>query len=200
MAAASKLMLMHGIQQSELMQSKSVAGRSETTEIDTDWQKVAADAAGKLFGCMTLFSKSRTNGIPVFYYVGRPDNHDAARQTFSYLCDQIERLYKNALPRGMTQKDRANFRRTFKYACAHRVYVRAVALVQEMSEQGTGEEGGTALVVQNHFDKLADEVDTFLKDSGVNIRMVRPKRRSAGLGTAAGFVAGDAVNLRGTLK
>ncbi len=200
MAMATRLMLTHGIQESELQQSKAVAGRSELTEADTDWQKVLAQAAGKLFGCMTLFSRS-LNGAPAFFYIGRPENHDAAKLTFEYLCDQVERLYKTSLPRGMTQRDRANYRRTFKYACAGRVYYRAEALVEEMKRgqhlEGTG---GTALVVQGYFDKLDDEVDEFLAKTGMNIRTSRAKPRRAGLGTAAGQQAAESVNLRSALK
>lgn len=204
MAAASKLMLAHGISQSELHQSQAVAGRSETTEVDTDWQKVLAHCAGNLFGCMTLFSRSSSSGAPVFYYIGRPENHDAAKQTFNYLCDQVERLYKISLPRGMTQRDRANYRRTFKYACANRVYHRADGLIAEMKRGEMTLEGhaagSTALVVQGYFDKLSDEVDEFLKKTNMTIRTIQPKVRHAGLGTAAGRSAAESVNLRSTLK
>lgn len=200
MTMATRLMLSHGIQESELQQSKAVAGRSELTEVDTDWQKILAQAAGKLFGCMTLFSRSM-NGAPSFFFIGRPENHDAAKLTFNYLCDQVERLYKISLPRGMTQRDRANYRRTFKYACSARVYHRAEELVEEMKRgqhlEGTG---GTALVVQGYFDKLDDEVDEFLKKANMNIRTTRSKARSAGLGTAAGRSAAESVNLRSALK
>lgn len=201
MSAASKLMLAHGISRSELEQSEAVAGRSENTELDNDWQKVLAQTAGNLFGCMTLFTKSMA-GAPVFYYIGRPENHDAAGQTFNYLCDQVERLYKNSLPRGMTQRDRANYRRTFKYACSVRVYHRADDLIAEMKRGALSTEiaGGTALVVQGYFDKLNDEVDYFLKKTGMKIRVTKAKPRSAGLGTTAGRVAGEAVNLRGALR
>lgn len=202
MAAATKLMLQHGISQSELQQSAAVAGRSENTELDTDWQKVVAHAAGNLFGCMTLFTKSSITGAPTFYYIGRPENHDAAKQTFNYICDQVEYLYKASLPRGMTQSARANFRRTFKYACANRIYHRADELIAEMKRGAFSNEvaGGTALVVQGYFDKLEDEVDEFLAKSGMKIRTIKSRPRAAGIGTAAGRVAGETVNLRGALK
>lgn len=200
MAMATRLMIAHGIKESELQQSKAVAGRSEKTELDRDWQEILAHCAGNLFGCMTLFLKS--DGKPMFYYIGRPENHDAAKQTFNYLCDQVESLYKTSLPRGMSQRDRANYRRTFKYACATRIYHRADLLIDEMKRGEHSREitGGTALVVQGYFDKLADEVDDFLKKSGMTIRTKRSKPRAAGLGTLAGNQAGHAVNIRGALS
>lgn len=201
MTMATKMMLLHGIKESDLQTSKAVAGRSETTELERDWQEIIADISGKLFGCMTLLGKS-LNGAPMFYYIGRPENHDAAKQTFNFLCDQVERLYKNGLPRGMSQRDRANFRRTFKYACASRIYHRGMGLIEEMKrgEHTQDVAGGTALVVQGYFDKLADEVDEFLKKAKMNIRMKKSKPRATGLGSAAGHAAGNAVNLRGALS
>lgn len=201
MTMATKMMLLHGITESDLQTSKAVAGRSENTELERDWQEIIAQTAGNLFGCMTLLSKA-LNGAPVFYYIGRPENHDAAKQTFNFLCDQVERLYKNGLPRGMSQRDRANFRRTFKYACASRIYHRAAELIEEMKrgEHTKDVSNGTALVVQGYFDKLADEVDEFLAKAKMNIRMKRSKPRSMGLGSAAGHAAGNAVNIRGALS
>ncbi len=199
MAMASKLMIAHGIKEAELQQSEQVAGRSENTELERDWQEVIAQTAGNLFGCMTLFLKSREK--PVFYFIGRPENHSAAAQTFNYLCDQVERLYKTSLPRGLSQRDRANYRRTFKYSCAVRIYHRAEELIDEMKRGEHAEStGGNALVVQGYFDKLADEVDNFLKKTGMNVRVKRSKPRSAGLCTAAGRVAGDNVNLRSAIR
>ena len=58
----------------------------------------------------------------------------------------------------------------------------------------------TRAELKGYFDKLADEVDNFLKKTGMNIRVKRSKPRSAGLGTAAGRVAGDNVNLRSALR
>jgi hypothetical protein len=202
MSMATKLMILHGIKESELQQSQVIAGRSENTELERDWQEIIAQAAGELFGCMTLLSKSLSTGQPVFYYVGRPENHDAAKQTFNFLLDQVERLYKAGLPRGMSQRDRANFRRTFKYSCAARIYHRAKELVDEMKrgEHSADISGGTALVVQGYFDKLADEVDEFLKKSGMNIRFKKSKPRSFGLGSAAGHQAGNSVNIRSALR
>ncbi len=202
MSMATKMMLLHGIQEAELQQSQEIAGRSENTELDRDWQEVIAQAAGDLFGCMTLLTRDRIKGTPCFYYIGRPENHDAAKQTFNYLLDQVERLYKAGLPRGMVQSQRAQFRRTFKYACACRIGHRARELVEEMKRGEHTQEvlGGTALVVQGYFDKLADEVDEFLKSTGMQVRMKRAKPRAAGNGTAAGLAAGNAVNLRSALR
>lgn len=201
MTMATKMMLLHGINESELQTSKAVAGRSENTKLERDWQEIIAQAAGNLFGCMALFTKALATGQPVFYYIGRPENHDAAKATFNYLCDQVERLYKAGLPPGMTQKNRANFRRTFKYACASRIYHRAAELVDEMKRgEHTQGANGTALVVQGYFDKLADEVEEFLKQAKMDIRVKHSKPRAYGLGSAAGHAAGNAVNIRSAVR
>jgi len=202
MSMATKMMLLHGIKEAELQTSQEIAGRSENVELDRDWQEIIAQAAGNLFGCMTLLTRDRIKGTPCFYYVGRPENHDAAKQTFNYLLDQVERLYKAGLPRGMVQSARAQFRRTFKYACACRIAHRARELVEEMKrgEHTTEVSGGTALVVQGYFDKLADEVDAFLASTGMKIRTKQARPRASGNGTAAGLAAGNAVNLRSALR
>jgi len=200
MAMATKLMLMHGIAETDMHQSKTFADKSTTFEVDRDWMEVLVQASGKLFGCMTLKTKNR-EGATVFYFIGRPDNHDAAIATYQFLSDQVERLYKTSLPRGLTQKARAEYRRTFKYACAVRVYHRAEDLIAEMSSKdNVAATGTTALVVQGHFEKLADEVDEFLKHTGMKIRVTRARPRSGGSGTMAGRMAGDSVNLRGTIR
>jgi len=201
MSMATRLMIAHGISQDELRQSAFVAGRSEQTQLDHDWQELCAGAAGELMGCVTIISTNRMTKDRGFYFVGRPENHKAAGDLFNYLADQVERFYKINLVPGMTQSARANFRRTFKFACASRVRHRAAQLVQEMKR---GElkvsEGSTALVVQGHFDKLRDEADEFLKNT---VKLDKPKKarpRAGGIGTNAGLMAGNSVNLRGAIR
>ena len=200
MSMATRLMIAHGISQDELRQSAFVAGRSEQTQLDHDWQELCAGAAGALVGCTTIIVTNRVTKERGFYFVGRPENHKAAGDLFNFLADQVERLYKVNLVPGMTQSARANFRRTFKFACASRVRHRAAQLVEEMKRGELSVGTGTnALVVQGHFDKLKEETDAFLAGT---VKLDKPKKqrpRAGGIGTNAGLMAGNVVNLRGAI-
>jgi hypothetical protein len=200
MSMATRLMIAHGIKQDELQQSEFVVEQSETTEVDYDWQEILAGAAGRLMGCTVLVT--RGGGRKGFYYIGRRENHKAATDLWVFLVQQVERLYKVSMVPGMTQSMRANFRRTFKYACAVRVHNRATALIEEMKRGETPVfEGSTAVVVQNHFDKMKDEADEFLKKTGVQVGKARKRKaHRSGIGTAAGLMAGNSVQLRGVLR
>lgn len=120
-------------------------------------QVLAAQAAAILYGC-ELYAYS--NGKGGVFFVGREENIESAETTMFWLMRQVELLYKQNLPRGMTQSARAEFRRTFKAACAHRVYERAQALMREMryNEQAAqAATGQNALVVQGYFEQLERE-------------------------------------------
>ena len=91
---------------------------------------MTAQAAGFFYGCKVLFWRSGKHG---FAFIGRPDNTDAAEMTMMWLTQQIKELYKANLPKGLTQPQRQEFRKTFKVACAHRVYLRAAEFVANPS-------------------------------------------------------------------
>lgn len=120
-------------------------------------QVLAAQAAAKLYGCDLFLYDGGKQGL---LFVGREENVEMAEQTMFWLMRQVELLYKEALPKGMTQRARAEFRKTFKAACAHRVNERARDLMYEMrsneqaAQQATGQ---NALVVQDYFKTLAEE-------------------------------------------
>lgn len=120
-------------------------------------QLLAAQAAGLLYGCELYSYGGGKRGI---FFIGREENIEAAEMTMFWLMRQVELLYKQSLPRGMTQSARAEYRRTFKAACAHRVYERARDLMWDMkmneasAQQATGQ---NALVVQGYFKTLEQE-------------------------------------------
>ena len=97
-------------------------------------------------------------------FVGREELIDLAEETMFWLFRQIEQLYKTALPKGMTQARRAEFRKTFKAACAERTlsrvrqYVRDIKRNEQAAQDATGY---NALVVKGHFDTLKDEVNEY---------------------------------------
>jgi hypothetical protein len=126
-------------------------------------QILAFQAAGKLYGCEVYTYSGGKGGC---FFIGREENVELAEQTAFWLMRQVELLYKEHLPRGLSQTVRAQYRKTFKAACAHRVYERAATLMREMrynnqsAQQATGQ---NALVVQGYFEQLEKENADFFK-------------------------------------
>lgn len=136
-----------------------------------------------------------------YQYIGTPTDCELAEATFSYLNDQMLRIYKLHLANrpGMTQKERGLFRDSFKQACSLRVQQRAVELMKELetSDKIAQESvGHNALVVAHHFQVKRDEIELYLKGTGMNIRTSRMRGPKSGTGTSAGYQAGNAVRLR----
>jgi hypothetical protein len=200
---AMKMMLQHNLQMSEFEQGKARevgAKEGASKEVDNRWEIIIAQAAGVLYGCRPI--SIRGYGQEYFKFVGRADNNDASMVTFDYLTDQVERLYKSNLPKGMTQRARAEYRRTFKEACACRVYARAKDLMRDvMRDEQQAQallgraQAGSALVVQGHFEQLSKEVDAFMAGAGVKIK-TKPMSIRSGNGSRDGSAAGNQVNLR----
>lgn len=202
MGMASRLMLQHGISQDEFRKVEIEVIEGLRAEADHRWMVMTSQGAGMLYGCKPIRYRDR-DGDKISY-VGRSDNVDAATFTYKWLCDQIETFYKQALPKGLSKGERAEFRRTFKEACAIRVYYRIEALVKEMMANDTmasealaleAPKAGTALVVVNHRKELEAEVDAFMNAANVR-RNTRAVSIKSGSGTGAGMRAGDNVKLR----
>jgi hypothetical protein len=196
------MMARHGIDQASLggAEAKAKIG-DRITQNFYPHQTILASAAATLYGCrpITYRTGSKHTGLE---FIGRPENIGAAEDTFFWLMSQVENLYKDALlaRTGMTQKQRSEFRKTFKEHCALRVFQRAKALIEEMqrNEQAASSTGSTALVVRGHFEKLAAEVEDVMK--GMQLRAARPRVIRHGSGSAAGYAAGDRVQLRKEIR
>lgn len=210
-------------------------------------QVLAFQAAGELYGCDVYDYGGGKGGV---FFVGREENIEMAEQTAFWLMRQVELLYKQNLPRGLTQSVRAQYRKTFKAACAHRVYHRAIALMREMRMNNSAAQSATgqnALVVQDYFKTLNQENSAYwdltpeqkaraaeqqrLRDEREEARRnaLTPAERDAedrekererkkeeraaarrkgprartlptGVGTSAGYAAGDRVQLRREVK
>lgn len=120
-------------------------------------QVMAAQAASYLYGCKLYTYSGGKGGI---FFIGREENVELAEQTMFWLMRQVELLYKQHLPRGMTQRDRAEYRKTFKAACAKRVMDRAYQMMIEMRQNDRAAQAATgqnALVVQGYFEQLDRE-------------------------------------------
>lgn len=199
MRMAAAMMAKHGIDQSSLGGKAATAGRGQRINQNyQNYQLILAMAAATLYGCKTIMysGSGKTSGLE---FVGREDNIDASENTFFWLLRQVEHLYKSALSArsGMTQKQRGEYRRTFKDNCAARVNQRVNVLIEEMSrsESAASATGSTALVVRSHFETLRREAEEV-------IDLVCGKRRGKminvrqGSGSSDGFRAGDRVQLR----
>ncbi len=128
-------------------------------------QVLAFQAAAKLYGCDLYTYSGGKGGL---YFVGREENIELAEQTAFWLMRQVELLYKQHLPRGLSQTVRAQYRKTFKAACAYRVNERASTLMYEMRRNDQAAQaatGSNALVVQSYFEQLKRENDDFFKPS-----------------------------------
>ena len=190
MRMAMGLMARHGIDQATLGGAKPTARMAARVERKIQPHEVmTAQAAGVLYGCRILFWKSGKMG---FAFVGRPDNTDAAEVTMMWLTQQVEELYKGHLPKGLSQRERQEFRKTFKVACAHRVHQRAVDFVNNPAQIATDIKS-TALVVGDYFKQLQSENKEVI--ATMDVRKSKARGTNAGSGTFAGYRAGDSVKL-----
>lgn len=207
MQMAMRLMTQHGITEADFKKIEKKAIEGAAMEADKRWMQWMANAAGKLYGAKSVRYRHPINGDTV-RFVGREDIIDAAQLTYGWLCAQIETFYKQALPRGLSKNERAEFRRTFKEGCALRVYARVEDLVKEMmANDAAASEAlalpaaktGTALAIISHRQELEDEVEAFFAEAGIR-KSNRQVSVRYGTGTAAGHRAGDRVKLRQEVK
>jgi hypothetical protein len=135
-------------------------------------------------------------------FVGRQDNIDAAEATLLFLSRQVEAVYKARLPKGVDKRDRAEYRRTFKDACANRISTRANQLMRDMvlnNDLAKAATGSTALVVQGYFEQCFKEAEDMMKEEFPDIKSTERKYKY-GLGSLDGREAGDQVKLRQEVK
>jgi hypothetical protein len=197
MAMAMTLMAKFGIQVSleEGEDQHSTWGGPTERNNYMMWHNECAGAAAVIYSCRH-FIWTTDKGYQ-FEFVGRPDNIEAAKMTFLWLTDQVEALYKEALPPGLSKSTRAELRRTFKYACAIRIRGRAWKMMESLRNDDTlaiAATGSTALVIVKHDDALKAEADSLIAEKS-NGRTLTVRPRKAGVGTLLGFQAGDRVEL-----
>lgn len=196
---AAGLMLKHGIGHADLGGEQPKAKKG--AKVNARFEKYGvnlANASAYLYGCKVIFYDAGKSGL---VFIGRSDNIDAAEQTLTWLTVQLERLYKEALPRGLTQKERSDYRKSFKWACSARVEQRARHLMNDMQRNNSAAlayTGSTALVVSGHFKQLLVESEQMMRaEPGLRSMNLTPKY---GAGTDAGRSAGDKVKLRQEIR
>lgn len=200
MEMASALMIKYNIELPAEESNEVVQGPTVFMGFEEHWHTIAGQAAAYLFMCKVVTNMPRGRG---FYFIGRPTNIEMAVDTFDSLLKQIERLYKEHLPKGLSVTERANFRRTFKFSCANRVYARSVQIVENFKKTGLPEiehSKSTALVVVDSIQQQIEEVRIFMQTKCEGLVVSPIKSRAAGLGTSAGRLAGDRVKFAKEVK
>lgn len=200
MQKAQALMLKHGIKSINEETGKVEWGK-RIVDLEKAHHYFLAKGCALLYNCKFIWNDKSQHH---FCFVGRPENHQAAEMTVYFIADQIERLYKAMLPKGMSKTERAQWRREFKHAASVRVYVRIgemVSALQKNDKVAQEQVGCTALVVKNHMLALIEEADEFLAGK---ISTKNARGRSMAIktthGGVAGFAAGGKVNINQAIK
>lgn len=215
MSMASALMARHGIEEGECIERKADHGVSGAVfrfdKAMPMWVLRAAQAAATLSTVDVMYA-SRGGDIYSVTFTGRADNRDMAEATLKYLRACVERAYKDNLKaytaniRGLSHEEqvrrRAEFRKTFKYACATRLYTRAQSIMHEMQHSDKvayDATGKNALVVVESIKEKLQEIEDYMKQQGYVVKY-KTHKTPTGSGTQAGLRAGDAIKLRNELS
>ena len=182
MDMARKLMMKYNIDQRDLGTVSSV-DYGEAHTLDRDYFKLLGSAVKIMTGVsMVTFSND------TFKMAGTKVNVQIAHQLLLFLAEQVESLYKIYLPKGMSKRDRANYRKDFKRACA----VRIVDRCNRARFHDSPVTGRELVVIQQELEK---EVEAFLSSKGV--RIGKPMAiRFGSRGGRDGVMAGDTAALQ----
>jgi len=197
MEFASALMLKHNIEvQLDADDDEGAIEGMWHQGYDEIWHIQCASAAGFLYYCRPLIRRS----LGEIQFIGRADNISACEETLKFLVAEVERLSNAYLPKGLSKIDRANYRSTFKMACAMRLAARAWAIMETLRNddaKAIAATGSKALVVVQTIDALLAEADAMM---GNDVKTMTVRPRKAGLGTHDGRAAGNSVQLQKQVK
>lgn len=158
------------------------------------YESFCAEAAAVLYGVDCYAPNYGKHG---WWFTGREENVELAEQTMLWLVQQVEQLYKQALPRGLSKRDRANFRGSFKDACGERLYQRALILMRDMKTKDSAAQestGSNALVVAGYFETLRNEIKEFEDEKYLApIRAAEAKRQEERTALLASMSEADRV-------
>ncbi len=191
MEMASTLMMKHGIEEDQVKGEVKQEIRPGTRYDDqAPFHRIVAQAVAELMGCSTYWYP-RVKGVQ---FVGRPLNVTAAEELYVYVILQVEHLYRIELPKGLTQRERSQYRKTYKLACANRIHTRVRDIIRHQGLSTSEASTSRALVVQ-HREVLRGEIDEY--NQARNIPSSRPMRVSYNHQEAAakGWNAGSRVEL-----
>jgi len=196
---ATALMLKHNISEDEIRKNDGPkVCRGDEFEMDKKWKEYVSYTCQLMYSVKGLWYGDR------FVFVGRADNIDAAQQTYAFICDQVETLYKQTLPKGMSKSERAQYRRDFKLNCAIRVWTRANQIMKELmksDQEAIAATGSTALVIVNKRRELEDEIEDFFQEMGTTKKkQSRAISVKTSRGGADGLKAGNNVQLNRSVQ
>jgi hypothetical protein len=195
LAMASAMMAKYGIEVGlEDLDGENAAVRGNWAygRCTQRWHIEIASAVGFLYFCKPIIWRKED----AVRFIGRPDVVDAADMTYNWIVEQVERLYRECLPKGLTKAMRAEYRKTFKFACALRLKDRAGQILQTLQNDDVlalEATGSTALVVKGARDAAIDAAEQLVKDETKDLALRHP---NAGIGTRLGQAAGDLVQLQ----
>lgn len=203
MQFAAALMVKYNISEEDLgSDDKAARAAIEELRVTGDWDLWASfivGAAATLNTCRGFFTPGWKHNIVAATFVGRAANREMAVEMFKYLVDQVEIEYKRALPKGLTQHDRAEFRRTFKNACARRLHSRANTIIWELQHDNATAQrltGSTALVIAESFTEQLEDIAKWMKDQNIILKSRKSRGGGYGNGSAAGRAAGDRIQIQ----
>ena len=169
----------------------TIRGPHVMSNLDDKWHISAASAAAVLYSCRLIVM-----GGGGFEFVGRPEAIDSVQDLTMFIVNQIEAQYKKHLPKGLSVSDRAEFRRTFKLACATKVHSRAWYIMEQLRNDDTKAlqfTGSTALVVKRENELQLKAADEIINSAG--LRNTRHRNSKMGSGTLSGIRAANDVQL-----
>lgn len=200
MAMASKLMMKHGIEEADINRGDAKAKiiESDKYSIKVVWHHFIIQGVANLYGVRTLSHPKMKHA----WFIGRPVNVQAAEDTLVYILLQIEQLYKDAMPKGMTQQQRARYRKDFKNAAALEVHTKCHEIVMEQSQANTESTDCTALVITEHRSVLNQEAADHIAETYGRLRSGRSRNISYRdpAAVAAGAAAGRQVDINRRVK
>lgn len=196
MSKASELMLKYNIDHVDDEDAPGFVESKRSPILDQKWHFFLAGAVATLFNCRSVY----TPIVVTHSFVGRPQNAEVAAETFVYLVNEVERIYKDGLRAfrsrmgRLDKASRGEFRQTFKEACALRIYHRVKEI--KAAERNIIPDHRALVVIDNDKDKI----DDMLAAAGVKDDKKEIVPRRSGFGTGAGATAGDQIQLQKGVK
>ena len=123
----------------------------------------------------------------------------AIKNTFEWLIRQIEKECQKDLPDEYFGRERSEFERTFKWACAVKIVDRAQDLTKKLTTDNgfaQAEAGTTSLAIRESRKDLMSKAYDELAANGIHLVRSAGSKIKAGSGTVAGSLAGNRVQLR----
>jgi hypothetical protein len=180
---ARKLMLKYNIDERSLGRRSSVDYNAGGA-VDRDYWRLLMSGIANIIPVRPILFGNKN-----FKWAGTSVNAQIADQMLTFWAQQVEHLYKQHLPPGMSKSDRAKYRTDFKRNCAVTITQRARDLrKQQALDKGEGTE---LVVIQSALEK---DVEEFLATKNIS-RGRGMKLRSDSLGAAHGRQAGNTVQL-----